>query len=125
MRDRDPSLDALLGLHGTTCVLTEDLRYEVRLRLWRVDPSPERPHGLAYALNLHGPDPGDPKDNRLVGFDNAHSAPGSGPAPRRTWDHKHRLRTAQPYDYDDAGTLVADFWEAVAQMMRERGITGW
>lgn len=125
MADRDPSLDSLLGLDGTTCVLTEDLRYEVRFRVRRVDPSPERPHGLAYAFNLHGPGSGDPKDSRLVGFDNAHATPGTGPASRKAWDHKHRLRTIQPYEYNDAETLVADFWEAVAQLMRERGIEGW
>ena len=25
-------------------------------------------------------------------------------------DHKHRLRTVKPYEYSDAGTLVAAFW---------------
>ena len=28
-------------------------------------------------------------------------------------DHRHRLKTIRPYDYQDAATLLADFWAEV------------
>ncbi len=37
-------------------------------------------------------------------------------------DHKHRLRTVKPYEYTDAGALVAAFWSEVESVMRERGV---
>jgi hypothetical protein len=81
----------------------------------RVPVSAAKPHGLDYALTLHGPD-----GERLVGFDNAH------PADRRQrgapQDHRHRLRTVRPYDYQDAATLLADFWTMVDAALRERGV---
>lgn len=126
MCQRDPSLDNLLDLHGQTMILTEgEEPYWVGFRVVRVDPSPERPHGLDYALNLHGPNSGKPNDSRLIGFDNAHAVASNGPAKKVEWDHKHRFRNVQPYEYSDAGRLIEDFWLAVGQMMRERGIEGW
>jgi len=68
----------------------------------RVPASPEKPHGLDYSLTLHEPD-----GERLVGFDNAHPA-----EPRKRGepqDHRHRLRSIQPYEYRDAATLLSDF----------------
>lgn len=70
---------------------------------------------LDYALTLHGPD-----GERLAGFDNAHPAhkrERGGPQ-----DHRHRLRTVRPYDYQDAATLLADFWTMVDAVLRERGV---
>ena len=64
---------------------------------------------------LHGPD-----GERLVGFDNAH------PVGRRKrgepQDHRHRLRTVRPYDYQDAASLIVDFWETVDAVLKERGV---
>lgn len=59
-----------------------------------------------------------------MGFDNAHpirkrSGPGGKVA---SFDHKHRHRTTKAYDYTDAATLLADFWEAVDSVLRERGM---
>jgi hypothetical protein len=72
------------------------------------------------ALTLHGP-----SGERFVGFDNAHavrarSGPG-GKAPA-AFDHKHRLKTIRPYEYRDAAGLLADFWNEVDSVMREKGI---
>ena len=81
----------------------------------RVPVSPEKPHGLDYALTLHGPD-----GDRLVGFDNAHPVAKQkrgGPQ-----DHRHRLHTIRPYDYQDAATLLGDFWTTVDAVLRERGV---
>ena len=67
---------------------------------------------LAY---LHGPD-----GERLVGFDNAH--PVARQKRDQPHDHRHRLRTIRPYEYQDAATLLADFWETVDGVLRERGV---
>ena len=60
-------------------------------------------------------------------FDNAHPvASQPGPAGRRkvAHDHRHRLKTVRPYEYRDAATLLADFWEQVAAILKERGVEG-
>src|SRR5207302_7245681 len=95
-----------LDLDGQTLVVDPDGGHWVRFVVTRVPASAEKPHGLDYSLTLHGPD-----GERLVGFDNAHrvGAQKIG-APQ---DHRHRLRTARPYDYRDAATLLEDFWKAV------------
>lgn len=81
----------------------------------RLPPTPEKPHGLDYSLTLHGPD-----GERLVGFDNAH------PVGRRRrgeqQDHRHLMRTVKPYDYQDAASLLADFWAVVDAVLREKGV---
>ena len=37
-------------------------------------------------------------------------------------DHRHRLQTVKPYAYEDAATLLADFWQAVDAVLKERGV---
>ena len=81
----------------------------------RVPVSPEKPHGIDYSLTLHGPN-----GERLVGFDNAH--PVAGRKHGASQDHRHRLRSVRRYDYQDAATLLADFWDAVDAVLRERGV---
>ena len=116
-KDRDPSLDALLGLDGEVFVADVEGMHLVRFVARRVPVSPGRPHGLTYSLTLH-----DAKGERLVGFDNAHPSPGQKGRRRRTeHDHRHRLRTVRPYEYSDAATLLADFWAEVAAVLKERG----
>ena len=60
------------------------------------------------------------RGERLVGFDNAH------PVARQKrgdpQDHRHRLRSIRAYEYQDAATLLADFWETVDAVLRERGV---
>jgi hypothetical protein len=112
---RDPTLDVLLDLDGQVLVVDAEGRHWVRLIVTRVPISPEKPHGIDYSLTLHGPG-----GERLVGFDNAH------PVGRRRrgepQDHRHRLRTIGHYEYRDAATLLADFWQTVDAALRERGV---
>ncbi len=85
----------------------------------QVPVSKEQPHGLSYSLTLHGEG-----GMRLVGFDNAHPIRAkTGPAGKRSMirDHKHRLKTVRPYEYHDAETLLADFWEQVDNILKEKG----
>ena len=115
---RDHSLDNLLDLDGQTFFI--DSKHYVRFVVKQVEPAPERPHGLNYSLTLH-----DENGERLLGFDNAHpvqTTKGPGGKKGRKHDHRHRLRTIQPYDYKDAETLLIDFWNAVDTVLKERGV---
>jgi hypothetical protein len=113
MIDHDFSLDTLLELHGQVLVIDE-AGYWVRFVVHRVPATPNKPHGLDYSLTLHAPN-----GARLVGFDNAHQVDGNQ---GKGHDHRHRLHTVRPYDYKDAATLLAAFWQEVESVMRERGI---
>lgn len=117
---KDHGLDALLALDGVTFFVDQAGRYRVRFVVRRVEASAERPHGLGYSLTLH-----DETGDRLVGFDNAHPVTAiRGPAGRRrtAHDHRHRYRTIRPYDYKDAASLLADFWEQVDAVLKEKGV---
>ena len=92
-------------------------RYTVRFSVRQVPPTPERPHGLRYSLTLH-----DESGTRLVGFDNAHAAPRRTIPRRVARDHRHRMRTTRDYEYQDATTLLADFWAEVDSVLREKGV---
>ena len=116
--DRDPGLDTLLDLHGQTLFVDEAGNW-VKFVAVRTEVTAQRPHGLSYSLTLHAPD-----GVRLVGFDNAHAVrERRGPGTRRRGesDHRHRLRTIRAYDYQDAATLLADFWTEVDEVLKERG----
>jgi hypothetical protein len=118
--ERDPSLDSLLELDGQVLVIDPETKYWVRFVVHRVPMSAAKPHGLDYSLTLHGPD-----GERLMGFDNAHpvrSRSGPGGKISLAFDHKHWMKTARSYKYEDAATLLADFWTAVDKVLREKGI---
>ena len=117
---RDPSLDTLLFLDGEVFVIDPTGGHWVKFEVKQTEVTPERPHGLRYSLTLHAED-----GQRLVGFDNAHAvSSGSGPGAKtpEAFDHKHRLRTIKPYDYQDAAALLADFWKEVDAVLAERGV---
>lgn len=96
-----------------------DGRHWVRFVVIRVAASPEKPHGLDYSLILHGPE-----GERLVGFDVI--APLGPPQGRQKrgdpQDHRQRLKTIRPYEYQDALTLLTDFWAEVDAVLKERGV---
>src|SRR5580698_10165679 len=118
---RDPAFDTLLDLDGQVLVVDPDGRYWVRFVVTRVRVSPEKPHGLDYSLTLHGPD-----SERLIGFDNAH--PVERQKRGEPQDHRHipakpgHERIIRAYEYRDAASLLADFWETVDAVLRERGV---
>jgi hypothetical protein len=117
MDERDLGLDILLDLDGESFVTGAGGNYIVRFVVKRVPPTPERPHGLSYSLTMH-----DENGSRLVGFDNAHAAPArKGRGGHLARDHWHRLGTIRPYAYRDPVTLLADFWNEVYAVLRERG----
>lgn len=118
-KPRDPGFDTLLLLDGEVFFVDARGTHFVKFVVKRVDPSPERPHGLSYSLTLH-----DEKGERLVGFDNAHPVPSQqGPAGKRgKYDHRHRFKSVRPYEYQDAATLLADFWHQVDGVLKEKGV---
>jgi hypothetical protein len=113
------TLEFLLAFDGRVHWLESGhwIKFEIR----RVDPAPDRPHGLRYSFTLH-----DPQGHRLVGFDNAHGVanPGSrfGARPEAV-DHWHRTRDdgGRPYAFKDADTLLADFFREVRRVLAAQG----
>lgn len=96
--------------------------YHVRFEIRRVKTSAERPHGLRYSFTLH-----DPAGVRLVGFDNAHATRGRGfgaKARRESVDHWHRTEgdKGRRYRFRDAETLIEDFFNEVARVLKERNV---
>ncbi|MFI4940006.1 MAG: DUF6516 family protein [Burkholderiales bacterium] len=118
MITRDGSLDALLLLDGDTFFADEDGEHWVKFAVKQVQATPERPHGLNYSLTQHNKD-----GTRLVGFDNAHPIrEGSGPGTktRVAHDHLHGGEKVRFYTYQDAATLLADFWTEVEAILQKR-----
>jgi Family of unknown function (DUF6516) len=117
---RDPSLDALLDLDGVVSALSDDAApYWVKFVVKRIPANPERPHGLHYSLTLH-----DPQGDRVLGFDNAHPVrEGSGPGARTRieYDHQHQRQSVRFYEYQDAATLIMDFWTEVESITNGKG----
>lgn len=116
----DHGLEFLLAFNGRVHHLEKG--YWLKFEVGRVEITPERPHGLSYSFTLHAPD-----GTRLIGFDNAHSAPATGSRFKRRGkaiDHWHRTEQdrGRPYKFKDAETLIDDFFDEVEQVLRERGI---
>lgn len=117
---RDDTLEFLLAFDGRVHWLESGhwLKFELR----RVEPTPERPHGLRYSFTLH-----DPQANRLVGFDNAHGVGNIArfKAKPEAADHWHRTPEDEGrlYAFTDADTLLADFFREVRRGLGEQGLS--
>ena len=117
---RQPILEFLLGFDGRIHYLERGywLKFEVK----RMDPTPERPHGLRYSLTLHDPD-----GNRLMGFDNAHGVQPQGSRfqkPGIEHDHWHRVidDEGRPYQFTTVSQLISDFFTEARQVLAAHGI---
>lgn len=116
--NRDVSLDALLLLDGESFIVDPEDGCWTRFTVKRVATTAERPHGLRYSLTLH-----DGYGERLLGFDNAHpiqEVSGPGAKTRIEYDHKHLGGRVRFYEYADAATLLADFWNEVDRILHMR-----
>ncbi len=40
-------------------------------------------------------------------------------AKRLVWDHRHERKIVEPYEFEDAGQLLEDFWNDVDKILRE------
>jgi hypothetical protein len=116
----DHELELLLSLDGASFEAAEG--YVVEFMARRTDRTPERPHGLIYAL-VFRPKDGEP----FVRFDNAHAVDRPGgkfvkvPAAHDHW-HRTANDSGRPYAFTTAAQLLEDFWREVKRVMDERGI---
>lgn len=102
-------LENLLNLDGE--IFPMENGYWTKFEVHQVTPSEQIPHGIRYNLTLHNR-----HNQRVLGYDNAHAI-----KPKRkkygarkiTWDHNHREEKVQPYEFENAGQLLVDFWDAV------------
>ena len=111
-------LEVLLSLNGASWEAGDG--YVVEFTVHRTRKTPERPHGITYALVL-----------RAIGgkaylrFDNAHAAQRSGgrfvKAPKEH-DHWHRSKDdpGRPYVFTTPMQLLDDFWREVRRILNER-----
>jgi hypothetical protein len=113
-------LESLLALDGATFEMTPGIIVEFTAR--RIDATPERPHGISYAIVLR-PKAGGP----WLRFDNAHGVAGRsrGYRPKQAaYDHWHRTGNdkGRPYTFTTASQLLDDFWREVKRIFDEKGI---
>lgn len=110
--------DYLLQLHGSR--IGYDNGCWVAIRVVRVEPDEQRPHGLQYSLTLH-----DENGERILGYDNSHIVDAaSGPARKSkrhpTSDHiDRRGRRSLPYSFTTPFKLVEDFFAEVNAILKE------
>jgi hypothetical protein len=114
-------LEILLALDGFDFEMVPGVIVEFSVR--RTVVTPERPHGISYALVLRRRDGGRP----WVRFDNAHTVDRGGRRYRRkraAYDHWHRTETdkGRSYDFTTAAQLLDDFWKEVRRALDEKGI---
>lgn len=61
---------------------------------------------------------------RILGYDNAHGIKPKRKqfgAKREVWDHRHERRIVEPYEFENAGQLLEDFWQDVNRLLGEEG----
>ena len=118
----DQELEVLLSLDGVSYEAAAG--YVVEFSAKRTTKTPERPHGISYAL-VFRPKAGGPP---YVKFDNAHAVKHRGgkyvPDPI-TYDHWHRTGkdSGRPYQFTTAVQLLEDFWQEVKRVMNEKGLS--
>jgi hypothetical protein len=111
----DNGLETLLLLDGE--IFPMDNGYWTKIEAHCVTFNEHIPHGIRYSLTLH-----DRHNIRILGYDNAHGIKPQRKkygAKRQAWDHKHNRKTVEPYEFENAGQLLEDFWQDVSRMMSE------
>lgn len=80
-----------------------------------VVPDEHTPHGVRYCLTLHNR-----LNHRLLGYDNAHGIKPQRKkygARRVVWDHRHKGKLVEPYEFESALQLLEDFWADVDRII--------
>lgn len=104
----------LLDLNGQVLFVDLEGGHCAKFVVTGVPVTPDKPHDLDYSLTLHGP--------RANGWSASITPIRSAEAGAASvWTIGHRLQTVRPYAYEDAATLLADFWQAVEAVLKERG----
>ena len=115
----DGELELLLSLDEAAYEMAPGVVVEFMARRTRV--TPQRPHGISYALVLRSKPGGAP----WIRFDNAHPIAQRGPGRRRVvYDHWHRTSDdeGRPYVFTTALKLLDDFWREVKRTLDEKDI---
>jgi hypothetical protein len=120
MGDEAQELEVLLTLDGASYEAAPG--YVVEFVVKRTSKTPQRPHGVSYAL-VFRPIHGEP----YLRFDNAHAADRPGGRfvkVSAAYDHWHRDENdpGRPYQFTTAMRLLDDFWAEVKRVMNEKGI---
>lgn len=108
----------LLELNGTR--FYEENGYWHKIEAWKVNITPERPHGIRYCLTLH-----DHYNQRIFGIDIAHAIPGFGRHRYTTrivtYDHIHESNNDKvtPYHFKNAAQLLEYFYYQVNIILKE------
>ena len=118
----ESELEPLLVLDGADFEMAPGVIVEFRAQ--RTGVTPERPHGISYALVLRSKAGGLP----WLRFDNAHGVQERtrGYRQKRTaYDHWHRTGRdkGRPYKFTTAIQLLDDFWREVKRIFDEKGIS--
>ena len=109
----------LLLLVDRAGVYRMECGWQVVIRADLVDPTPQQPHGLDYAVILQ-----DERGHRIFGYDNAHAYDSAAVDDR--WDHEHLVgRVGQRFRYEfvSAGLLLTHFFEALMSYCSEQGVS--
>jgi Family of unknown function (DUF6516) len=112
-------LELLLSLDGAAYKMAPGVVVEFTIK--RTATTPQRPHGVSYALVLRPKTGGAP----WVRFDNAHAVTQSGRGRGRVvHDHWHRTEhdEGRPYEFTTASELLDDFWREVKRTLDEKDI---
>ena len=111
----DLGLDVLLQLDNE--IFPMDCGYWTKIEAKRVTTNEHIPHGIRYSLTLHNPN-----NVRVLGYDNAHGIKPKRKkygAKRVVWDHRHERKIVEPYEFENAGQLLEDFWADVEKILLE------
>jgi len=111
----DSSLEILLQLNDE--IFPMDNGYWTKIEAKIVAPNEHIPHGIKYSLTLH-----DPNNVRILGYDNAHGIKPKKKkygAKRVVWDHRHKRKIVEPYEFENAAQLLEDFWTNVERIFLE------
>ncbi|MFZ3238568.1 MAG: DUF6516 family protein [Stellaceae bacterium] len=112
-------LELLLSLDGAAYEMAPGVIVEFTIK--RTAVTPQRPHGVSYALVLRPKSGGTP----WVRFDNAHAVtPGGRGRGRVVHDHWHRTEhdEGRLYEFATASKLLDDFWREVKRTLDEKDI---
>lgn len=96
-----PSVKGILIQH---IKVREDNGNIIEVKLWKVLPSPDKPHGYKYSLAYVV------KDNRVIGYDNGE---GQG-------DHRHYGDSIDRYEFKTVWKLIADFFKDIESYKRRK-----
>ena len=110
-KKKDYTLETLLEMDGYILEIGEG--YWVKIEAKKVTYDHKKPAGIKYSLTLHNK-----QGKRILGYDNAHAA--SRSLSQNPHDHFHKEEKIHVYYYQDAATLLEDFWRDVEKAIERK-----